>query len=495
MSRTFSLVVTSAKDPDELDAMPYEDRRSSGGGFAQFDLLYPGDPDTLVRMALNIDQGVYGSARVWDETCIEKTAAIFNTELKDAAEMLRPHLADRLALAQRFIEHAESGEDPARVARAFGEALTDPARGPAEEAATYVRLFLEKVPAALERQMGIAWEIRTPAACPCAVWEGHTMGRYIPFPPRKFERLEGGGKYFGRMRCARCGATFEFKVSANYAEVMRETTPLPKAIGAFAKEVAEALGGEVAFDIARSPTCAVRVGRHFVLIWLYGAFYRLALPHTTPWKVGSREDWLALKPVLEKSMAGTRAIVSMADVIASLPREWNVGLQGEPRPEAALLFNDRGDVNLTQNAESVTVTIWEGSEQHTRELATLDSLHGLSDWIHEKLTSQTRTRQAALAQLEAQRAAEHAEMMKRVPTFEDVVGALREGYTVQVGGGRSFVTYAIEHGNLRVIQCDDGFTEAVACSEQRLREAIAEAPHVFDSVVSDWRAGGSWNNR
>lgn len=495
MTRTFTLLVVSAANPDELDDMSYEERRSRGGGWTQFELLYPGEPDALVRMALDIDQGVYGAARVWDGSNIEETSAIFYTEVAAAAELLRPHLQDPRALAERFIAHAESGEDPERVARAFAAPMTDPARGPAQEAATYVRLFLEKVPAALELHMGIAWEIRTPSSCKCAVWEGQTLGRYIPFPPRGFEKLEGGGKYYGRMRCARCAATFGFEVSADYAEVKREVTPLPKEIGAFAKEVADALGGEVAFEIAESPTCAVRVGSHLVLIWRYGAYYRLALPHGSPWRVGSREDWLALKPVVEKALAGTPPVLSMADVIASLPREWKVGLQGEPRPEEALLFSDRGTVNLKQNAESVTIAIWEGSTQHLRELATLESLTGLSAWVHEKTASQALSRQAARVAFEAEQAAVHAATMKRVPTFDDVVGALRDGHTIQVGGGRSFVTYAMEYGNLRVIQSDDGFTEAVACSEQRLREAIAEAPHVFDSVVQDWLAGGAWNRR
>jgi hypothetical protein len=497
MTRTFTLLLLPAENPDQLDDLSYEERRTRSGGSTRFELLYPGDPDTLVRMALAIDQGVYGAARAWDESCVEHTAAIFPPDVQAAAEMLRPHLRDPLALATRFIAHAESGEDPARVARALTEAITDPARGPAEEAATYVRVFLENVPAALELRMCIAWEIRTPASCACSVWEGPTMGRYIPFPPRGFERLEGGGKYFGSMRCARCGATFEFKVSADYAEVTREGTPLPKDIGAFAREVAGALGGEVTFEIASSPTCAVRIGqRCVILIWLYGAYYRIGLPLACPWKVGSREDWIALKPAIEKALAGPLPPVSMAEVIASLPREWNVGLQGEPRPEEALLYNARGDVQLKQNTDSVTITIWEGSTQHVREVATLDALGGLSEWIHEKTATQTLARQAALTSFAAEQAAAHAAMLQRAPTVEDVMSALRDGHTIQVGGGRSFVTYEIPpHGNLVVIHCDDGFTEAVACSEQRLREAITEAPHVFASVVDDWRAGGSWNRR
>ncbi len=496
MTRTFTLLLLPAEDPDELDAMSYQERRRRSGGWTQYELLYPGDPDTLVRMALDIDQGVYGAARAWDGSCIEETAAIFPTELQGAAELLAPHLEDPLGLAARFIAYAESGEDPARVARALREPATDPARGPAEEAATYVRAFLENVPAALELHMCLAWEVRTPASCPCSMWEGQTMGRYIPFPPRGFEKLEGGGKYFGSMRCVQCGATFEFEVSADCAEVTRVTTTLPKDIGAFARDVAGALGGEVAFEIASSPTCAIRIGqRCVVLIWLYGAYYRIGLPHACPWKVGTREDWIALTPAIEKALAGPLPVVSMADVIASLPREWNVGLQGEPRPEEVLLHNQRGAVNLKQNAESVTLTIWENGTQNVREVATLDALSGLSEWIHEKTAAQALSRQAAHSKLETERAAAHAAMMQRVPTFEDVVGALREGQTIQVGGGRSFVTYAMPHGNLVVIRSDDGFTKASACSEGQLREAMAEAPHVFDSVVQDWLAGGGFHLR
>ena len=130
MTRTLTLLLVPAANPDELDDMAYEQRRSGGGGWTQFELLYPGDPDTLVRMSLDIDQGVYGAARARDEACVEQTSAIFHTEVESAAELLRPHLADPLALAACFIDYAESGEEPSRVARALVEPMTDPARGP-----------------------------------------------------------------------------------------------------------------------------------------------------------------------------------------------------------------------------------------------------------------------------------------------------------------------------------------------------------------------------
>lgn len=222
--RTLTLMLVKAEDPDDLDAMSYAERRSSGGAPTTFELRHAGVPDVVVRMSLGIDQGVYGAARVWDQTSIESTCCIFPGDVAGAARMLEPWIAVPLALAQRLIDYARSSEDPARVARALHEAPSDPAEGPAEEAATWVRVFMEHVPLAVERDMGIAWELRTPASCRCAVWEGQTLGRYIEFTGGDdFEILPGGGKYYGRMRCVRCSATFGFAISANHAEVTRET--------------------------------------------------------------------------------------------------------------------------------------------------------------------------------------------------------------------------------------------------------------------------------
>jgi hypothetical protein len=474
MTRTLTLLLTRAEDPDELDEMSYEDRRANGGGLTEIELLYPGDPDTLVRMALAIDQGVYGAARVWDNTCVEKTAAIFATDVEDAAELLRPHLADPHALAKRFIEYAASGEDPARVARAFVEEMKDPARGPAEEAAAYVRLFLEYVPVARQLEMAIAWEIRTPATCACAVWEGHTLGQSVQL--RGLEKLDDG-----RMRCRRCGGTFQLATFPNYVELTRETTPLPD-MSVFAQDVARALGGEVAFDIARDRMCGVRVGRHcVVLIWVYGGYYRLGLPSSSPWKASTREEWLEVEPAIKKAVAGYRPVVSIGDVIASLPRTWNVGLTATPRPDEALLFNDLGDANLQQNAASVTLTIWQPVTRVIRELETLDALDGFAAWLDEAVAEQARARQAVAEAIAVEVEVQRASI--RVPTLDEVLVVLRAGEEIQVGGGRSFPTYLMRNGQLIVVHCDDGYTEEAPCSEQALRDAIAGAPNVFDAVV------------
>jgi hypothetical protein len=429
MTRTLTMRLISAEDPDQLDAMSYDERRESGGGATKLQLLHDGEPDVLVRVGLDIDQGVYGAAERWDAdaSAMEQTSAIFLTELEHAAEILKPFLADPIATAERLVEHAESGEDPARVARALTEALEGPARGPAEEAATWIRVFMKNVPDADRLAMGIAWELRTPKPA-------------------------------------------------------SETTSLPEKIGDFAEEMSEALGGEIAFEIASNPTCAIRIGGHCsVTVSKYGAYYRVALPLVHPWVVRTREEGRALVPTIQAALAARRPVLTMTDVVASLPREWNLGLQGDPIAQEALLWNARGDVNLEQKEESVIITIHQGTDQRTRELRTFDDLAGLHPWILANVEAQARTRANAGIAIAARIEAERAAM--RVPSLEEVLAVLRTGHEIQVGGGRSFPTYAMKNGQLVVIHTSDGYGEEVACSEDRLREAIAEAPNVFDAAV------------
>jgi len=160
--RTFTLMLVRAKDPDALDEQSYAERRENGGGWTTTALYHPGDPDVLVRLALGVDMGVYGEAPGRDdgERCSVSTSCIFHADLAERAAMLEAHAKDPRALAARLVEYARSGEDPARVARAITDASDEPARGPAEEGASYVRMFLAEAPHAVRWHMGIAWEVR-----------------------------------------------------------------------------------------------------------------------------------------------------------------------------------------------------------------------------------------------------------------------------------------------------------------------------------------------
>ena len=75
----------------------------------------------------------------------------------------------------------------------------------------------------------------------------------------------------------------------------------------------------------------------------------------------------------------------------------------------------------------------------------------------------------------------------REPDIDRVIAALREGKSAQVGGGRSFSTYAIRDGQPIMITCDDGYTEDVPISDERLREVVATDGALFLDYLRIWQ--------
>jgi hypothetical protein len=71
--------------------------------------------------------------------------------------------------------------------------------------------------------------------------------------------------------------------------------------------------------------------------------------------------------------------------------------------------------------------------------------------------------------------------------IDRVIAALRDGKSAQVGGGRSFATYVIRDGQPVMITSDDGYTEDIPISEQRLREVIAADRGLFLDYLRLWQ--------
>jgi hypothetical protein len=162
---------------------------------------------------------VYGAPREWDRENkqVVETSLICADDLEHAARLLKPHVAKPKALAQRLVEYAQSDEDPARVARALAKETKEPAAGQAEEAAAYVRIFLGHVKWARGFGMGIAWELRTAAACECAVQEGTTPGKRV-LPKWLFETRDAS------LRCKKCGAIFAYEATRDSTTVTRQSS-------------------------------------------------------------------------------------------------------------------------------------------------------------------------------------------------------------------------------------------------------------------------------
>ena len=227
--RTLTLIVVPANEPDDIDGMGFDERRRNSHGWETLELVHEGSPDVLVRRALDLDPGVYGSRPEWDEEekAVVGTFLIAADDVESAAKELEAHVAKPKATAKRLVEHAKSDEDLARVAGALKKVPAGKARGPAEEAAAYVRIFLEHVPDALRwkkgiawGKMGIAWELRTPARCECAVWVG-TRPSPVTFEKwlfRSLSRTTKKGVVEGRLACKKCKAKLAYTATANQTD-------------------------------------------------------------------------------------------------------------------------------------------------------------------------------------------------------------------------------------------------------------------------------------
>lgn len=231
-TRTLFVLSVRAKDPDGIDGMGFEERRSSGLGWEQIPLVHPGQPDVTVRKALDLDLGVFGGERRWQK----KTKSVVDTfflppeELEDAKKILARHVARPAALASRLIAHlgaAGSTDDPHRVASALVKESRKPALGPAEEAASWVRAVLELAPTAIELRLGLAWELWTPAKCYCATIDDELPGK-VDFErgryPVEYQRLTSSPKG-GRVRCKKCRSTFAYSYGPLSTLVTREVRP------------------------------------------------------------------------------------------------------------------------------------------------------------------------------------------------------------------------------------------------------------------------------
>ncbi len=220
-TRSLTVMVVAANEPKEIDAMSFATRRERAS--KPMRLSFPSTPYVVARRALNLGSAVYESPRVWDETTHEvvETSLITNEMLVELLEGL-DQLEDLDAVAESLVREAGTDEDLARVARTLAEEAMEPAAGPAEEAAAFLRVFHALAIAALEDEHGIAWEERTPGPCECAVWDGTTFGDKLTFPRRQFVTLHRDEAGCGRLRCVRCLTSFSFVATETYVEVRRE---------------------------------------------------------------------------------------------------------------------------------------------------------------------------------------------------------------------------------------------------------------------------------
>jgi hypothetical protein len=253
----------------------------------------------------------------------------------------------------------------------------------------------------------------------------------------------------------------------------------------FAEDVARALGGKaVPLDTGEYPSSAIQLGERCpLLVRAHAWWFALSLPLDGSWRVKDAADWASAEREIEAALVALAArapVVSMSDVVARLSWRTGVDFPGTSVPSEAWMRRGDRTVGLFQEEGGVRVVVWAGGTGHERMVEDLDAIEGLAPWIEEKLALQASA--VAVAREELARAQARRAAFPR-PELAEVLEAMRRGQSFQVGGGRTFSTYAMKEGRLVVLQFDEGHTDEVPCGEGTLVAAIDEAPELFRELL------------
>jgi hypothetical protein len=141
--------------------------------------------------------------------------------------------------------------------------------------------------------------------------------------------------------------------------------------------------------------------------------------------------------------------------------------------------------------ESCSCAAWEGTGAHhiavfpdepfeTLEREDLGDVHGATPHRGRLRCRKCGTTFAYSSELTST-------VVTRESDADRVIVAFRGGKTAQVGGGRSFSTYGMKDGQPIMITSDDGYTEEIAITEERLREVIATDLALFLDYLRMWQ--------
>jgi hypothetical protein len=226
------------------------------------------------------------------------------------------------------------------------------------------------------------------------------------------------------------------------------------------------------------PATALRWGNsHLVLVRHFGYSFTISLPTKDSFPCRLIDDFSANIPTIIEAIKRYQAahpkVVTMADVILSLRPvlpvvngAWTADYPGTPAPSEAWLKNNDSAIGLFQSESSVRVVVWVGSDMRSFGLNSLDRLVPLSEWIGAQLEAQTKT-DVRLADEEKKREA------IQPPSLEKVLGALRNGTRLQLGGGRWYEVFFMKEGKLCREIFDEGYVDEEETTEQELQDSLA----------------------
>lgn len=159
------------------------------------------------------------------------------------------------------------------------------------------------------------------------------------------------------------------------------------------------------------------------------------------------------------------AVVSLRPAVAGLGAAWTFSVPGTPIPSEAWLKNVKYEIGLFQEATSVRVVVWVGSEMRSFSANSPEKIGEMQPWLEQQLQAQLVA--GNLAAEEEKKAA-----ALPPPSIEAAVAALHTGKHLQLGVARWYEVYFIAGGKLRREIHDEGYTDEEDCTEEDLAQAM-----------------------
>lgn len=255
----------------------------------------------------------------------------------------------------------------------------------------------------------------------------------------------------------------------NAAACIQVSTELAKLLNA---------NGSVTIEDGEYPATSIYWSNsHLLLVRHFGSSFSVSLP-TEPgsFSYRSMEELTAGISTLSQAIDTYRTqhanVITMADAVARLrpmlPTDngtWKVTFPGTPVPAEGWLENDKNQIGLFQEGDSVRVIMWVGKDMRILGLSSQEKLAHLPEWVLSHLQAQVDAA-VRLADEDAKRAAIEP------PALEKALDALRAGKRIQLGGGRWYEVYFMADGKLRREIFDEGHHDEEDATEEQFEASM-----------------------
>ena len=161
--------------------------------------------------------------------------------------------------------------------------------------------------------------------------------------------------------------------------------------------------------------------------------------------------------------------INLKPALAKIENTWHAEIMEATKPAEVWLTNEKYEIGLFHEEDSVRVVVWVGSEMRSFTVTSLQAFDEMVVWIIPQLEEQSAQRLKILAQ-------EKKDMLMPMPTLAEAMAVLRCGTRLQLGVGRWYLTYFLEGGKLCREVFDEGDYSVEAATEAELAGSMKNFP-------------------